>query len=213
MIGLLRGVLLEKNPPEILLEVNNIGYEVSMPMSSFYNLPEVGCETIIYTCFIVREDAQLLFGFTSKEAKFLFKELIKVNGIGPKMALAVLSTLSPEEFVAAVKKENIGSIVKVPGIGKKTAERLLIEIKDKILNWNFVVPNNNDKQQTNNIINTTDIDNNSKSVVMDIEVEDQAINGLIALGYKPQQASLYVHKYYKEGMKVEDIIKEALKSM
>src|SRR5574344_1086085 len=103
MIGSLRGKILEKNQPEILIEVNGVGYEVLMPMTSIYELPDVGIEVFIYTSFIVREDAQLLFGFTSKEARFLFRELVKVSGIGPKTALAVLSTMTPSEFVQAVR--------------------------------------------------------------------------------------------------------------
>lgn len=208
MIGSLRGKLLEKNAPEVLIDVNGVGYEVAMPMSSFYNLPEEGQPVFIYTHFIVREDAQLLFGFTSKEAKFLFKELIKVNGIGPKMALAVLSTLSPEDFVNAVRKNNVGQIVKVPGIGKKTAERLLIEIKDKISSWSISsVSTNNEGSLIDNV------EPEQQSVVIDMDVEEQAVNALVALGYKPQQASLCVHKFYKDGMKVEDIIRESLKSL
>lgn len=208
MIGSLRGKLLEKNAPEVLIDVNGVGYEVAMPMSSFYNLPEEGQPVFIYTHFIVREDAQLLFGFTTKEAKFLFKELIKVNGIGPKMALAVLSTLSPEDFVNAVRKNNVGQIVKVPGIGKKTAERLLIEIKDKISSWSISsVSTNNEGSLIDNV------EPDQQSVVIDMDVEEQAVNALVALGYKPQQASLCVHKFYKEGMKVEDIIRESLKSL
>lgn len=131
MIGRLRGNILEKQPPLVLLEANGVGYEVHMPMTCFYELPELGQEAIVFTHFVVREDAQLLYGFNDKQERALFRELIKVNGVGPKLALAILSGMSAQQFVSAVEREEITALVKLPGVGKKTAERLVVEMKDR----------------------------------------------------------------------------------
>lgn len=208
MIGSLRGKLIEKNAPDVLIEVNGVGYELSMPMSSFYNLPGIGGEVFVYTCFVVREDAQLLFGFTSREAKVLFKELIKVSGIGPKIALAILSSFNPGQFVNAVKNDSINSIVKVPGIGKKTAERLVIEIKDRVSSWKI-----NDAGSIESSARDPELPAEDTGVVIDSDVESQAVQALVALGYKPTQAASSVHKLYRDGMSVQDVIKVALKSI
>lgn len=119
MIGRLRGNILEKQPPLVLLEANGVGYEVHMPMTCFYELPELGQEAIVFTHFVVREDAQLLYGFNDKQERALFRELIKVNGVGPKLALAILSGMSAQQFVSAVEREEITALVKLPGVGKK----------------------------------------------------------------------------------------------
>jgi Holliday junction DNA helicase RuvA len=132
MIGRLTGLLAEKNPPQLLLNVGGVGYEVDVPMSTFYNLPGVGQEVTLLTHFIVREDAQILFGFLTPEERRTFRELIKISGVGPRMALALLSGLSVSELVQAVAQQEAGRLVKVPGIGKKTAERLLLELKGKL---------------------------------------------------------------------------------
>jgi Holliday junction DNA helicase RuvA len=132
MIGRLYGMLLEKHPPDILLDVNGVGYELSMPMNCFYQLPDMGAFVSLYTHFVVREDAQLLYGFISQTERLLFRELIKANGVGPKLALAILSAMTANEFVDCVATENIAKLVKIPGVGKKTAERLLIEMRDKL---------------------------------------------------------------------------------
>lgn len=115
----------------MLIEVGGVGYEVHMPMTCFYELPEAGQEAIVFTHFVVREDAQLLYGFNNKQERTLFKELIKTNGVGPKLALAILSGMSAQQFVNAVEREEVGALVKLPGIGKKTAERLIVEMKDR----------------------------------------------------------------------------------
>ena len=201
MIGSLRGKLIEKNAPDVLIEVNGVGYELSMPMSSFYNLPEIGGEVFVYTCFVVREDAQLLFGFTSREAKVLFRELIKVSGIGPKTALAILSSFNPGQFVNAV--------VKVPGIGKKTAERLIIEIKDRVSGWKL--------SESAGVADAADERSGTAEdtglVIDDSDVESQAVQALVALGYKPAQAATSVHRLYRDGMSVQDVIRVALKNI
>lgn len=119
MIGRVTGILVEKQAPEILLDVQGVGYELLLPMTSFYNLPEVGQETTLFTHFVVREDAHLLFGFSHKQDRSLFRELIKTNGVGPKLALAILSAMSVNEFVYAIEQEELSKLVKIPGVGKK----------------------------------------------------------------------------------------------
>lgn len=132
MIGRIRGTLAEKQPPEILVDVAGVGYEIHMPMTSFYQLPAVGEEVVVYTHFVVREDAQLLFGFADKMERGLFRELIKANGVGPKLGLAILSGMSAGQFLASVQNEDVSALVSLPGIGKKTAERLVVELKDRL---------------------------------------------------------------------------------
>ena len=132
MIGKLTGTLLEKNPPEVLVDCNGVGYEVQVPMSTFYNLPAVGERVALLTQFIVREDAQLLYGFGSVEERQTFRELIKISGVGPRTALSILSGMGVGDLAQAVTLQEAGRLVKVPGIGKKTAERLLLELKGKL---------------------------------------------------------------------------------
>ena len=129
MIGRIRGILLEKQPPEVLIEASGVGYEVQMPMTSFYQLPDVGQEAVVYIHFVVREDAQLLFGFADKQERALFRELIKVNGVGPKLALTILSGMSAAQFIQCVSHDDVSGLVKLPGVGKKTAERLVVEMR------------------------------------------------------------------------------------
>jgi len=132
MIARLTGLLAEKSPPHVLLDVNGVGYEVQVPMSTFYNLPELGAKVTLLTQFIVREDAQLLYGFLSASERESFRELIKISGVGPRIALAVLSGLSSDELAKAVVAQDASRLIKVPGIGKKTAERLLLELKGRL---------------------------------------------------------------------------------
>ena len=132
MIGRIRGTLLEKNPPEILVDVHGVGYEINVPMSTFYNLPDVGQEVTLLTHFIVREDAQLLYGFGTAKERAAFRQLIKISGIGPRIALAVLSGMTVDALAQAVSKQESALLTRVPGIGKKTAERLVLELKGKI---------------------------------------------------------------------------------
>lgn len=132
MIARLHGKLIEKNPPQIVIDCQGVGYEVDVPMSTFYNLPEIGEDLIILTEMIVREDASLLFGFLTKNEKNLFRQLLKVNGIGPRTALSMLSSMNAVELSNAIATEQVALLTKVPGIGKKTAERLVLELKDKV---------------------------------------------------------------------------------
>ena len=132
MIGSLRGVLAAKTPPQVLLDVHGVGYEIDVPMSTFYNLPAIGETVLLLTHFVVREDAQVLFGFHSAEERATFRELVKISGVGPRTALSILSGLSVAELSNAVTRQDAARLVKVPGIGKKTAERLLLELKGKL---------------------------------------------------------------------------------
>ncbi|ABV36642.1 Holliday junction DNA helicase RuvA [Shewanella sediminis HAW-EB3] len=204
MIGRLRGLLVEKQAPEILLEVQGLGYEVQMPLTSFYELPELNQEAIVYTHFVVREDAQLLYGFITKQERALFRLLIKTNGVGPKLALTILSGMTASEFVACVERDDIATLVKLPGVGKKTAERLLVEMRDKLKSLmeasagserEFMLKSNYTPAP---VINTA---------------EEDAIAALLSLGYKPAQASKAVSAVYQDGMDSETLIKSSLKSM
>lgn len=200
MIGHLRGILLEKSPPEILLEVNGIGYEVLLPMTSFYHLPEVNMEASIYTHLVVREDAHLLFGFYHKQDRTLFRELIKTNGVGPKLALAILSAMSVNEFSYAIEHEELSKLVKIPGVGKKTAERLIVELKGKFKAYqhdDFFI----EQTATQSGIETDKV-----------SATDDAISALVALGYKPAEAEKMVKRVAKPEWDSEQLIREALKS-
>ena len=204
MIGRLRGLLIEKRAPEILIEVSGLGYEVQMPLTCFYELPELNQEAIVYTHFVVREDAQLLYGFMTKQERALFRLLIKTNGVGPKLALTILSGMTSAEFVACVERDDIATLVKLPGVGKKTAERLLVEMRDKLKSLmeasagserEFMLKSNYTPAK---IVNTA---------------EEDAIAALLALGYKPAQASKSVSAAYQDGMSSQELIKSSLKSM
>lgn len=206
MIGRLRGVLLEKQPPEVLLEVSGVGYEIQLPMSSFYPLPEVGNEAVIYTHFVVREDAQLLYGFADKHERAMFRELIKVNGVGPKLALAILSGMTANQFVQCIHNDAVSSLVKLPGVGKKTAERLVVEMKDRLKNWtgaDLLTPEA-DRMAFDNDVENTFVSGNAK---------DEAISALVALGYKPVLAEKAIKQVYKDGMDCEALIRSSLKNM
>ncbi len=200
MIGSIRGKILEKNAPEILIEAAGVGYEIFVPMTSFYELPGVNAEAFLYTAHIVKEDSETLFGFINKESKALFLELLKVSGIGPKTALAVLSAMTPEEFSKDVQEGKVQHITKIPGIGKKTAERLIIDMRDRI------------KELVSTASSTTIVPIDDVSHPED-PVEEQAVQAVISLGYKPEQASLMVHKAYKPNMSVEELIRAVLSAV
>jgi Holliday junction DNA helicase RuvA len=204
LIGRLRGLLLEKTAPEVLIECNGVGYEVTMPMTSIYTLPEVNDEAVVYIHFVVREDAQLLYGFSNKVERKLFRLLIKVNGVGPKLGLAILSSMSADQFVSCVMHDDVSTIVKIPGVGKKTAERLLIEMRDRLKDWQI---------DTQSMISGSLL---SPNTVEDTFVNDEkgdAINALISLGYNQSQADKAVKAIFQKGMKSEDLIRDALKAM
>lgn len=201
MISQLRGILLEKQPPQLLLDVNGVGYELDAPMSTFYHLPDVGQEIILLTHFIVREDAHHLYGFATQEERSLFRTLLKVNGVGARLGLTILSSINPDEFVRCVLNNDTESLVRLPGIGKKTAERLIIEMRDKLASWQKNVP-----AELNLLTDRTD-KNSRNQIIQD------AIAALIALGYKPQEASRAVSKVDDGILTSENIIRRALKEM
>ena len=202
MIGHLTGILMEKQPPEILLDVQGVGYELLLPMTSFYHLPEVGKQTSLFTHLVVREDAHLLFGFAQKTDRTLFRELIKTNGVGPKLALAILSAMSVDEFAYAIEREELSKLVKIPGVGKKTAERLLVELKGKFNG----VKNNDFFMQADHLPSF------SMEAVATTEPSNEAVAALIALGYKPVDAEKMVKKVSKPELSSEQLIREALKA-
>jgi Holliday junction DNA helicase RuvA len=188
MIGRISGILLDKTPPLALIDCNGVGYECEVPMSTFYLLPQVGDKVILLTHFVVREDAQLLFGFGTNQERLMFRQLLKVNGIGAKSALAILSGLSIDELIQAVSLQEAGLLTRVPGIGKKTAERLLLELKDKF---------------------TLDSALSIKGSGM-ASISQDILNALIALGYNERE-SLNAVKSLDINLTVNDGIKQALK--
>ncbi len=201
MIGRLTGEVADKQAPDVLIDVNGVGYEVQMPLTSFYELPDKGGQAIIYTHFVVREDAQLLYGFASKQERSLFRLLIKANGVGPKLALTILSGLTAEQFVQCVEHDDVTTLVKLPGVGKKTAERLLIEMRDRIKALD-VSPEFMPKMSMESPL--------LKSAQSDFE---DAVSALTSLGYSAQQANKAVKSVYIEGEDSEMLIRKALKNM
>ena len=191
MIGRITGTLLEKNPPQVLVDVQGVGYEIDVPMSTFYGLPKLGDQVVLFTHMVVREDAQLLYGFGSDAERATFRTLLKVSGVGPKVGLAVLSGMSVNDLAEAVATQESGRLVKVPGIGKKTAERLLLELRDKLkVDVRIAVGASATKTS-----NTSDI-----------------LNALIGLGYSEREALMAV-KLLPAEVSVSDGIRQALKSL
>ncbi|WP_373082724.1 Holliday junction branch migration protein RuvA [Zhongshania sp.] len=197
MIGRLRGVLIEKQAPEIVIDVQGVGYEVLVPMTTLYNLPALGEEVALYTQFIVREDAQQLFGFSDVRARRLFRDLIKVNGVGPKMALAIMSGIDSDEFVRCVQDGNAAALVRLPGVGKKTAERLVIEMRDRLKDWAPEL--GGVSMPTTQALGRANI--------------AEAEAALVALGYKPQEASKAISALKLDEASSEELIRAALKNM
>jgi len=202
VIGRLRGNILEKQPPQVLIEANGVGYEVHMPMTCFYELPELHQEAVIFTHFVVREDAQLLFGFNTKQERALFRELIKVIGVGPKLALAILSGMSGQQFVTAVEREEVATLIKLPGVGKKTAERLVVEMKDRFKGMH------GDLFGSDSAFTLTAPGEQPASN----DAEGEAVAALVALGYKPQEASRMISKVGRKDADCETLIREALRA-
>jgi Holliday junction DNA helicase RuvA len=188
MIGRLSGTLLEKNPPQILLDVQGVGYELDVPMSTFYNLPALHEKVVLHTHFVVREDAQLLYGFATNEERLAFRQLLKISGVGPKLALSVLSGLSLGDLAAAVANKEVGRLTKIPGVGKKTAERLLLELQGK-----FSVTGTG-----------------SAHGVATSSADSDIANALLALGYNEKEADWAAKQLPKE-VGVSDGIRQALK--
>jgi len=194
--------LLEKQLTEILVDVNGIAYEISVPMSTLYQLPEIGQGLVLNTHLAVREDAQVLYGFNEMAEKNLFRALIKVSGVGPKLALAILSGMAVDDFVRTVNANDVASLVRMPGVGKKTAERLIIEMRDRLAEW---VPSDVPAgQEAPNVSGR------------DAKISADAETALVSLGYKPMEASRTIAQVLKDNSDVEDsesLIRLALKSM
>jgi len=188
MIGRLTGILLEKNPPQVLIDVHGVGYDVDVPMSTFYNLPANGEKLTLLTHFVVREDGQYLYGFASEAERFAFRQLIKISGVGARMALAVLSGLSVSDLAQAIARQEVGRLVKVPGIGKKTAERLLLELKGKLA------------------------DAMPSSALAVEDSQHDILNALLALGYNDREAAAAM-KPLAAGISTSDGIRQALRHL
>lgn len=203
MLSRLTGIVIEKQPPYLVLEVQGVGYELQMPMNCFYQLPALGEATVLFTHHWIREDAQLLYGFKDRSARTLFRSLIKVNGIGPKLALAILSGLSVPQFIFAVEHNDPTLLIKLPGVGKKTAERLMIEMRDRCQDL---------------AIEPLEYAPSSKGSAVtahlgDSEAEHSAVAALIALGYKPVEAQRLIRQVMQPEMDCETLIRQALRSL
>ena len=202
MIGRLRGMLIWKQAPHLLLDVQGVGYEIEAPMTTFYELPPVGSEITLHTHLAVREDAHLLFGFATERERVLFRQLLKVNGIGAKMALTILSGIAADAFARCVRDNDIVTLTRLPGVGKKTAERLIIEMRDKVLGAG----------------SATDISDagvtmaGSTAGAMTDAPANDAISALISLGYKPAEASRMVQGVNVTGLTSEEVIRRALQA-
>ncbi|ORU90467.1 MAG: Holliday junction DNA helicase RuvA [Cycloclasticus sp. symbiont of Poecilosclerida sp. M] len=193
MIGFLRGTVHEKQAPRVVIDVNGVGYDVETPMSSFFSLPATGELVSLRTHLVVREDAHILYGFVTEHERALFRSLIKVNGVGPKVALGILSGVSVNDFCLWISDSNVAALVKLPGIGKKTAERLIIDMRDRL------------PEQTGS---STPLSFSSQ----DKSPIEEAISALVALGYKPQDAEKRVREVADEDANSEQIIRSALQS-
>ncbi len=195
MIGRLCGTLLHCEPPLLVVDVGGVGYEVEAPMSTFHDLPSTGGKVTLYTHLVVREDAHLLYGFSRDRQRRLFRSLLKVNGVGPRVALAILSGLSDEELLRCLAHEDIARLTRVPGIGRKTAERLIVELRDKVEG-----------------VLETGTDAVHPSMAPSDPVTE-AVSALIALGYRPQEANRAVNSVSEEGLGSEELIRRALKDL
>lgn len=198
MISRLRGVLIEKQAPEIVVDVHGVGYEVQVPMTTLYTLPALGEEVSLYTQMIVREDAHSLFGFSDVRARQLFRDLIKVNGVGPKLALTIMSGIDSDDFVRCVQDGDTASLVRLPGVGKKTAERLVMEMRDRLASWapdQAAAPASQPSAPS------------ASAILAEAEA------ALVALGYKPQEASRAINALDTDGQSSEALIRAALKNM
>lgn len=196
MISFLRGKLVHKAPPFLVLDVQGVGYEVEAPMTTFYDLPGINEEIKLHTHLVVREDAHILFGFSAEAERTLFRTLIKVNGVGPKLALTILSGQSAEEFHRCIHENDAQALVRLPGVGKKTAERLIIEMRDRL-------PGLGDSAMTNT-------DNTGLATPSVGNPKQEAVSALCSLGYKPLDASKMVQNISAEVKSCEDIIRLAL---
>jgi Holliday junction DNA helicase RuvA len=198
VIGRLTGILLEKQPPGLVLDVQGVGYELEAPMSTFYELPETGEKTTLYTHLAVREDAHALYGFYRDSDRQLFRVLLRISGVGAKMALAILSGMSAEEFATCIQADDSAALTRLPGIGKKTAERLIIEMRDRLGKLDLT---------SSAVVGRTVAGGRPETPVSD------AVSALTALGYKPQDAARMIKAVEVDGMASEELIRAALKGV
>jgi Holliday junction DNA helicase RuvA len=206
LIGRIRGILVTKAPGQALVECAGLGYEVDIPYTTFFHLPETGNEVTLHTHFAVREDAQSLYGFVSSLDRDLFRLLIKVNGVGPKLAVGILSGLDARQFIRCVENRDSASLVKLPGVGKKTAERLLIEMTDRVGQLEGqLVPASPESTRQDQVAGQSPSGGQAAA--------GEAEAALIALGYRPQEAARAISKVAEEGMASETLIRLALRSM
>lgn len=197
MIGRLRGMVVHKQPPQLLLDVNGVGYEIHAPMTTFYDVPEAGQTVTLYTHLIVREDAHLLFGFSRSEDREVFRQLIKVTGIGAKTAVSILSGLASADLARCVAEGDVDRLTRVPGIGRKTAERMIVELRDKLSGLQSGLGESG-------LLAAADSASAAPDPVAD------AISALVALGYKALDAGRWVRSIQTQGMRSEEIIRQAL---
>lgn len=197
MIGMLRGKLIYRQAPDLMVDVHGVGYEVQASMTTFYDLPELNQEVTLHTHFIVREDAQILYAFSSVAERELFRTLLKVNGVGPKMALAIVSGMTVNEFAERVRAGDVTGLTRLPGVGKKTAERLIIEMRDRL--------------PKADVDATADSKPATERLPLPVDLEEEAENALLALGYKPTEASRMISRQAGQGLSVEVMIRNALK--
>ena len=202
MIGRIQGIIIDKSPPAMLVDVNGVGYEIQASMNTFYLLPELGQKISLHTHFIVREDQQALYGFMNLMERSVFRALIKVNGVGPKLAITILSSIEPQQLLLCVEQQDISTLVKLPGVGKKTAERLVIEMRDKIADL-----------AASSRVGTLDLPH-TKVMVQQSSAMQDAISALITLGYKPPEAQRAIKAVMSEGVNSsEDLIRAALRQL
>ncbi|MDC9725821.1 MAG: Holliday junction branch migration protein RuvA [Gammaproteobacteria bacterium] len=194
MIGRLRGIILEKQAPDLVLDVQGVGYEVAAPMSTFINLPAINEEVSLFTHLVVREDAQLLYGFFTTRERLLFRSLLKVNGVGAKLALTILSGSDVDDFSRSVQEGDAASLTRLPGVGKKTAERLIIEMRDRL----------------KDISGAMGLKPVVSAAAKLAGAKDEAAEALVSLGYKPAEAEKMIRSADTDGLNTEQIIKVAL---
>ena len=200
MIGKISGILEEKTTQQALINVHGVSYELEVPLSTGFALPDLNEKVQLYTHFVVREDAQLLYGFHNKQDRDMFRLLIKVNGVGPKLGITILSGLDSRSLARCIEENDVSTLIKLPGIGKKTAERLLIELRDKVKK---LYPENATDQPTDR----------AKILVASASIEEEAEGALIALGYRPQDAAKTIKATRENGQTLEQLIRAALKKM
>jgi Holliday junction DNA helicase RuvA len=198
MIGFLRGRLTAKQPPQLLVDVGGVGYELEAPMSTFFGLPAIGAEVSLFTHLVVREDAHILFAFATERERRLFRELLKVSNVGPKLALALLSGLSVDAFLACIEAEDVDSLVRTPGVGRKTAERLVVEMRDRIKTFGQI----------------TGLASAGSGGAAEAAngPQNEAFNALVALGYKPPEVVRLLKSVDASAQTTEDIIRKALQA-